>query len=402
MITLYKHQQDIVDLFPKKQGIFWGLGTGKTYAALALAQKTGEKTLIICPKMLREKWQRDAEEWKVDCLVVTKEEFRRDFKTLPACGTVIIDECHQTFASLKSKGHKALMLYLKVRTPEYVYPLTGTPYTSTPFSIFALARILGHKWDWVDFRRKYFVERYMGNRVIFEPRTGIENEIAELARQIGTVVRLDECIDVPQQTFAEESFEMTVEQKKEMKHMQATESNPLTRFGLAHQIAQGILIGDEYTVTKTFPALKNQRVVALAQENEKMVVFSRYNAHLRLLSDMLDKEGILNTIINGDTKDRDGMIRAADSSKRIVLLVQDQCGTGWEAPSFSIMIHASHGYSFVEYLQAMGRILRINAPKPNYYLSLSTKGSADLPVRKAMKEKEDFHEAIFIRENLEI
>lgn len=407
-MELYAHQKKVLDAFPHKSLLAHGLGSGKTITALALAQKANVSTLIICPKMLKGKWEREAKEWINAplaqwirlCKVVTKEEFRRDYKTLGKYDAVIVDEAHSGFASLKSQLHKALYVYLKVHKVEYVWLLTGTPYTSTPFSIYALARLLGHAWSWSDFRHKYFRERYIGRRVIFEPRTGIEDEIAELVKQIGSVVRLDECVDVPSQTFAEEEFAYTKEQLSALKEMQEKESNPLTRFGKAHQIAQGILIGDEYTPTKTFKALKNERIIEIAEENDKVIVFSRYNAHLDLLSDMLNGKGILNVIINGATEDRDSVISAANSAKRVIVLIQAECAEGYELPSFRIMIHASHSYSYVKYNQAQGRILRINALKPNYYLSLITKGSADEPVMDAMRKKMDFHEAIYAKNDL--
>lgn len=406
-MELYAHQKALVDLFPAKHLIAHGLGTGKTITALALGQKAVVTVLIICPKMLKPKWQREALVWvggstpytHPDFLVVTKEEFRRDYKTLPAFGAVIVDEAHNTFGSLQAQGHKALYAYLKTHKVPYVWLLTGTPYTSTPMSIYALARLLGHAWRWQDFRHTYFKERYIGRRVIFEPKAGIEGQIAELVRSIGSVVRLDECIDVPEQTFAEERFAYTKEQLAELTIMRERESNPLTRFGAAHQIAQGIRIGHEYSPNKTFPAKKNDRIMELARENDKMIVFSRYNLHLDLLASMLAEENIPHTIIRGETKDRDHAISAANASRRCILLVQADCAEGWEAPNFSIVVHASHTFSFVKYSQSLGRVLRINAPKPNYYLTLITEGSADEPVMEAVRKKEDFHEAIFARDN---
>lgn len=411
-MNLYAHQQKKVDLLPPRHLLAHGLGTGKTITALALAHKACVPVLVICPKILKEKWIRECKQWfQVSSLdqylaqpykVVSKEEFKRDYKLLAKYDAIIVDEAHNTFGSLKTQGHKALYAYIKVHNPTYVWLLTGTPYTSTPFSVFALARILGHKWNWADFRNKYFRERYLGRRVIFEPKQGIEPQIAELVKQIGSVVRLDECIDVPPQTFDEEVFPYTKEQLAELKILGEKESNPLTRFGKAHQIAQGILIGDEYTPTRRFKALKNDRILELAQENEKMIVFSRYNAHLDLLADMLAEADIPHAIINGSTPDRDEVINTANAAQRVVLLVQAECAEGWEAPSFSLMVHACHGFSFVKYSQSLGRILRINAPKPNYYLSLTTEKSMDIPVMEAVKRKQDFHKAIFIKENQNI
>lgn len=399
---LYKHQQAFVDTEPKRHLLAWSVGTGKTYPPLALAEKLKTEVLVICPKMLKEKWRRDLSVVGYGGIVVTKEEFKRDFKKLRRFNAVIVDEAHNTFGSIKTQGHKALLAYIKVHNPQYVWLLTGTPYTSTPFSIFALARLLGYKWDWYDFRNKYFRERYLGQRVIFEPKENIEPQIAELVRSIGSVVRLDECIDVPEQTFEEEKFPFTKEQLAALKALGERESNPLVRFGKAHQIANGILIGDGYSPDQTFTCLKNDRVVELAGQNEKMVVFSRYNLHLEHLANMLADAGIPHYVINGSTPDRDKTITLLNSMKRVVALIQADCAEGYELPTFSFVVHACHTYSFVKYEQSCGRVLRINAPKPNYYLTLTTQGSNDEPVFDAVQKKQDFHEAIFIEQNPEV
>lgn len=408
-MNLYAHQKKIVDLLPHKHLLAHGLGTGKTITALALARRVNLGTLIICPKMLKPKWEREANSWLVnteyglmtrgDYVVLSKEEFKKHFKTLPRFQAIIVDEAHNTFGSLKSQGHKALYAYIKVHNPTYVWLLTGTPYTSTPMSVFALGRLLGAPWKWMDFRDQYFRERYIGRRVIFEPRPGIEAAIAERVKEIGSVVRLDECIDVPPQTFEEEEFAWTSDQLKALKELKERESNPLTRFTKAHQIAQGILIGDEYRPDQFFKCLKNDRVVELAEQNEKLIVFSRYNLHLEHLSDMLNEKGILNVVINGATKNREALINTSNAAKRVILLVQADCSEGWEAPSFGVVVHACLGYSYVKYNQSLGRVLRINAPKPNYYLTLTTKDSADMLVSEAMRKKESFHDAIFLRNN---
>jgi superfamily II DNA or RNA helicase len=400
MTTLYKHQQKIVDEFPRRHLLAHDCGTGKTITSLSLAKKAGVSTLIICPKMLKEKWVRESKEWlSAPHMVLTKEEFKRDFRKIGKYDAIIVDECHNTFASLKSQGYKSLLVYIKVHTPTYVWLLTATPFTSSPMSVYALGRLLNAPWKWVEFRDLYFRERHIGRRVIFEPKPGIEDQIAARVKEIGSVIRLDECVDVPEQTFEEEVFEYTKEQLKAIEDMKARESNPLTRFGKAHEISAGILIGNEYQSDRAFPCLKNDRVVELAKENNKVVVFARYNKHLELLSDMLNKEGVLNVIINGDTKDRDNVIAAANAAKRVVLLIQADCAEGYEIPTFSLVVHVSHTYSFVKYYQSTRRVLRINAPKPNYYLSLITKDSADEPVMEAIRRKESFHDAIFIKNN---
>jgi len=110
-LTLYKHQQEILDRNPARHLIAFDRGTGKTLTGLLLAGKnntaTGtDITYIIVPKKVKSKWQDDTGNFKDDIntllgcnlvaenvIIMTKEEFKRDCKTLPKPKAVIVDEC---------------------------------------------------------------------------------------------------------------------------------------------------------------------------------------------------------------------------------------------------------------------------------------------------------------------
>ena len=379
------------------------VGTGKSITALALCEKFGGTTLVICTKTLKMegKWESEWAKFEnpVPIMVVTKEEFRRDYKKIPAHDNLIVDEAHLGFGNMKALLHKALAAWIKVREPKRVYLLTGTPYTSTPISVFALARLLGHKWNWLKWRDQFFQERYLGNRVVWEPKTGIEEQLADKVREIGSIVRMEDCVDVPEQTFITERFPMTPAQKKALKEMSKTELDPLQKFQKAHQIAQGILIGNEFEAAQDFDALKNQRVVELAQENEKMVVFARFNAHLALLGRMLDAAHIPNVTITGATKDRGDVLKDARTAPRMVVLIQAEIAEGYQLPEFDVMVFASLSYSFVKYEQQQGRIQRIDAISHNTYIHLLTAGGIDDAVRASVDKKQDFSEAIYTHQH---
>jgi len=91
---LYEHQKKIIEADKHKCGLFLGTGASKTRTALELAEG---KTLVICPKQQREDktWERENEKWgtKVDLKVISKEDLRKMWDTLPGCTTLIIDEC---------------------------------------------------------------------------------------------------------------------------------------------------------------------------------------------------------------------------------------------------------------------------------------------------------------------
>jgi len=399
MTPLYAHQQKVVDQNLHKSILSHSTGTGKTRTALELAKKNGVKALVVSPKALAPKWVRDIEQWGASADVVTKEAFKRDYKTLPKYNAVIIDECHAGgFANYKSQMHKATAAYLKVHNVEYRWLLSATPYCSTPFNIYSLLLLIGVKLEFWNFRNRFFVERYFGKRVVFVPREGIEDEVADLVRKYGSVVRLDDCVDLPEQRVAEEFFEITKEQQKHIDELKLREQNPIVRFTKMHQIASGIEIGNEFSETKTISAQKNDYIVRLAEQNDKMIVFTRYNAHIDLLSKML--KDIPHEIIRGDVKDRDAVIQKCEASKRMVVLINAACSMGYELPSFGLCVFASLSYSYTDFIQSQGRVLRINKLKKNLYILLVTKGSADVPVLESIRRKESFSEAIFARERM--
>lgn len=376
------------------------MGTGKTVTALALAKKNKVVPLIVCPKMLKEKWRRTAIDMLVPCLVLTKEEFRRDAAKLKPYPAVIVDEAHYGYGNTKSQLHKLMYAYIKAHDVSYVWLLTGTPYTSSPMSVFALARLLGKNWHFLDFRSQFFREQWFGRRMVWQPREGIEDELARKVWEIGSIVRLDDCIDVPDQLTEEEILPMTKAQEKAMKEVLKVESNPLARFTKYHQIATGVLLGDEFTDSSTIENNKTERILEIADENKKFVVFSRYNAHLRHLGQILAEKGFNCLIINGETKNKDEIVSIAEKSDKCVVLINTACSVGYELPSFDVTVYCSLSYSFVDFEQSKGRTLRINNPHKNLYVVLLAEDSVDMQIWESIKRKQNFSEAIYAREKL--
>jgi len=404
-MKLYAHQQDIVERNPRKYGLWHGTGSGKTITAIALANKNKGETMIIVPNMggmLLRKWEKAIKDYGEDGVtwyLVTKEQFRRDYKTLPPVDTLIWDEAHAV-GNPKSQMHKALRLYIKVRNPGRVYLLTATPYLSdAPMSVLAYGQLLGKDWKWLDFRQRFYKERYMGSRVIFVPRDDVQSDLALLMKEIGNTVKLEECYDLPEHVYEEEIFEPTKEQEKLKKEIAEKETNPLTLYGKYHQIDQGILIGNEYIADQACKAHKNDRVLELAHEHDKLAVFSRYNAHLNLLAEMLAEADIPHAIINGETKDKPEVAALLERSPRAVALINSSCAVGYELPSFTAICYASCSFNYIDYVQSLGRFDRVNQePMRRVIYHLMTRESLDEQVLTALKKKETFSLALFLRD----
>lgn len=399
----YKHQQRIIDLNPEKFLIAHDRGAGKTITALGLAKQNNVRPLIVVPKPVRKKWHREMVGMGVDGRVMSREDFRKlatveDFSGYTA---LIVDEAHYGFPTLKAQLHKKAQWYIKKYNIQYVWLLTGSPYTSTAWSVYGLAQLLGYNWNYRQFQDRFFQQRWIGHRAIWEPRSDVQDDLAKLVRLIGDSIPLSACADVPEQTYEVETFEMNAEQKRLNKEVLEGEPSPLVRTTKYHQIASGVKIGTEFIGDITCDSAKNSRIMEYAEENDKLVVFSRYNMHLRLLSDMLSQRNIPHAIINGEVDDKEAIIEQAEKADRFVLLINAACSVGYELPSFDLVLFASLSYSFVDYSQACGRVLRINHLKKNVYIIMLTEGSVDEAVWESVQNKQSFSEAIFSSTEIE-
>jgi len=394
MITLYPHQQRLVDQNPSKHLLAFGTGTGKTILALALADKNSVNAVIIVPKALKENWRRNVDSLypNLSHIVVSKEEFRRDWNDIPKYNAIIIDEMH-FFGNLKSQMSKSLQKYIKKHDPKYIWGLSATPFCSSPMNVFALAKHLGHDWNYWTFFNRFFQRVQMGARAVPVLRTGIENDVAELIHEIGTTCKLEDCVEVPEQIFETVYFELTKKQTKAIKDI--VEPQHIVRWTRTHTIENGVRIGDEYEDDEYYDSLKNDYIVSFSEENTKFAVICRYNLQIELLKSTLESKGKTVYIINGSVKNRDEVVQQIENTPECIAIIQASCAVGFEIPSVPIMIFASLSFSFVDHQQSIGRILRINKLKKNVYQYLVIKDGVDEAVYECIMRKQSFDIAIY-------
>jgi superfamily II DNA or RNA helicase len=399
-MPLFQHQIDFLKQNPDKSALIHSCGTGKTRTAIEWAKKYKRWVLIICPKSLKTNWRRECEEWGLNTYhVLTKEEFRKSWEYLSAFEQVIVDEVHNGFLTphFKSQMSKALRAYLKKHDVRRVLLLSATVYSSSPWNIYSLAYYLGNKWDYKKFDTMFFNYVRMGFKYVPVAKKGCEKKLAEMTKKIASVVSLEECVDVPEQTFENEYFELTKEQEK------LIEANydplPIVRFTSADEISNGVLKGNEFRKDiMDIPSLKNERIFDLCQENKKIIVVCRYNLQIDFLDNYLKSIGKPIFIIRGEVKDRDAVVQEAEKSAEAIVLIQSSCSVGYELPSFSIMVFASLDFSYTHFVQICGRILRINRLHKNVYISLIT-GETGQAVADAIAHKKDFDINLYEKQN---
>ena len=379
MKSLYAHQRRFLARDPDKAMLVWSMGSGKTRVACEWAKKRGP-VLIICPKGLRENWRRECEMWGLkDYQIISKEEFKKHARELSQ-KVIICDEADAFFsANFKSQLSKALHWYIKEHNPNLLLA-SGTPLRSSAWNIYTAATLLGHAWNYRDFQYRFFSQIQMGFRLVPVPRAGTEEELRELIESISDVFRLEDEFDVPPQI--DETIYTGESKAQKNAHEDNVEIAPIVRFTRDHQIEAGIGLPEKDDT-------KLELIQQYALDVPKVAVVCRYRAQLEAYAVALRREGHTVYEMHGDVQNRSETLDRVENEKRCVLLCQSATCEGFEAPSIGLMVFASLDYSYRNYIQMKGRILRVNRLKKNIYIHLIA-GEADKAVMTAIGKKQDF------------
>lgn len=382
---------------PSRALIPHGTGTGKTVVAIALADKNCKTCLVVTLKDNVEKWKREiSTHGTKTCqyIVLSKEQFKKQWNILEKSDGIIVDECH-TFAGISSQLSHALRDYLKKHDTQFRWLLSATPVTATPMSVYVISTHLGHKMNYYSFLRMFFFEMRMGSRRVWRPNPKKEPQLIELVNKLayGSMIKMGDVVEVPEQKFETEFFELTEDQKSAIKNLSDMEH--IVRWTKMHQIENGTLAGNEYEPAQFFICGKNEYIVQTALREKKLAIFARYNHQIEILKGLLEHYNKPIFVINGENKDRDTTVQQIEKATECVVLINTSCGTGYELPSIGTIIFASLSFSYLDYEQSIGRFLRINALKKNRYIHLVTKGGVDEGVYDCIKHKQDFYLELF-------
>ncbi len=399
-MSLYSHQKKILKEKPSYHGLWWECGTGKSLAAIKLVEANKiKKCLILCPKTVKQNWYREVEKWGTgvtEWTIATKEEFKAEtaFIMGKKLDGVILDEAH-FWSGYKSLLFKKTLKYFNATQPKCVYLLTATPYLSTPYNVMCYENLLGGDATWTNYRNRYFYTRSLGGKQIPVIKPNIKDELADTLKKIGTPVRKKACIDLPEEVFIREDFNLTAKQFKAIKDLDddPTSIARIVYWTKRHQIGGGTLKtenGYDEIGSDKMSRLKNY-----CSERDKVVVVCRYRAELDMLEKYLKKNRIKTLRMDGSTNNRQDIIDKANKVDKCTFLVNASVSEGYNLTGFDTMVFYSHSFSFKDYVQMKGRIHRIGQTKKCTYIEFVVNGDIDDDVLKNLEQKRDFDIAIY-------
>lgn len=426
MIPLYEHQRKIIDANPKYVGLFLGTGGAKTRTALELAKG---RTLVVCPKQqnLDKTWQNNAEKFeiKIDLTVMSKEAFRGSWDDIGRFDTLIVDECHTMVGFYPdlvyrkkipypktSQMFDSLRSYVEKYKPDRFYMCSATP-VSKPMNLFAIGKLFGKKWSFLKFRARFYFEKRQGyiSRWFQRKDEKTEDLLAKLTKSLGYTGKLQDWFDVPEQTHRTIYVGLTVQQRQAINRVGDEEADPMVARARFRTIENGILYevgvdsigvaGNEFRIkrkTEFFGSEKLEKIVALAEEFPKLLIFAPFTGQIEYLQRELEHSGYEVRTLTGKTKNRQDVVREAEASERCIVIAQSTISAGYELPSFPCVVFCGLHWQYLHYEQGLGRVLRANHLKKNLYVHLVVKGGVDEDCYKAIMSGQDFQEKVMEQE----
>ncbi len=363
---LFPHQQDFVNRNPNNTILAWEGGTGKTRAAVEWLRLRSGYRLVVCPKRVKAKWQKELGD--VEATVLTKEEFVKLWRTLPIPTAVVIDEADEFASPLfirgaRSKRSEAMYNYLATAPHAHRLLLTATPVRSTPWNMHSLMCFLGVYVDWKNWQSEFFelTRRPFLPRPAWFPKADWRTKIRTYIDQHCEIVLMKDCVGtLPPATEV-------VHKLQQLKHP------PELTWHEKHRLEN---------------ADKVSAIEEIISDYRKAVVVVYYREQMEQIYKAM--KGSWNVYqMHGGTKDQEAVIAQAQADDECVLLVQASLVAGYDLDTFSIVVFASMSFKVADHVQMKFRVRRIHNLHPVAYHYLLA-GPCDRGVYTTVMSGKDF------------
>ena len=381
-VKLYDYQQKAVDDLSNGKILLGGTGAGKTMTSLAYYVKNENKRDIYVITTAKKRddleWEKDASNFGItntgpghNVGQLTVDSWNNIKKYQDVSGAFFIfDEQRLVGSGSWSKA------FLKIARHNRWVMLTATPgdkwedYTS----IFVANGFYKNKTEYID---NHMVYTYYGGYPKLK-RYINEQKLERLRRHV--LVEMDYVPHTRRhinKVYSDYDKELVVETMKTLK-------DPET--GEPFQGASGLM----YAVRKIVNSdpSRVEAVKKLAKDIDKLIIFYNYDYELELLREAFP-----------NAKERNGHNHdPLPTTKTWAYLVQYTAGAeAWNCTTTSAMVFYSMTYSYKTFMQAQGRIDRVNTPFTDLsYFVMTSDSAVDRGIERALENKKDFNERAFV------
>lgn len=378
-MELFLHQKAFLKKNPDRGLLLHETGLGKTVTAIEwLKLRQDRKALVLCPKAVVKKWKAELVKWGGKADVITRDEIKK--KDISSYRAIVADELQDyvspLFTKQRSQRATALYMHLKNHPDTHLLGCSATIIRSTPWNLHSLYCFLGKFWPVKKFQDEFFRLTDLYGRYHYEPVKDWRIKIRPYLEAVADIVLMENCVDVPTQTH-------TAIKIPNKKYVPDKYLEPSAQWHAMHRHEQS----EE----------KWKKLKELIDGYQKIAIVVYY---IEQIEDYVKRLGNDREVyvIHGGIKDQEEVIKKAQASKDCVFICQSSLGVGFDLDTFSVMVFASQGYSYVSYVQMCGRIKRVhNLHKNQFYYLLG--GPADTAVYKAMEEHSDFDPIAYMKKS---
>ena len=401
-MMLYPTQEQVMD--EAKPSYFYGLGTssGKSLISIYhyLKHNKGEPLLIVCPPTKKKSNEWDEEIRKVeqhegisiDYEIVASSMLAKEYKNYKGYFTVL-DEAHYFSNPTSNRGKAAKSLCAK----------------STNFIL--MTATCGESWD--KFMNYFIIFGFYKNKTEFLKKHAIYETKHFGGRSIKQIVDF-------QNTYALERYWQTIATMKETSYFvdlpqvseRFVEFNKSTTYTQAAK-DRVVEINNEQVILDSPPKLgatlrylTNQKAkVAYTKEllestNNNVVIFYQFTREKNNLLEMLNKLDKQVFEVSGQNFELPTQ-EERKSLTNSVTLVQIQAGSAAiELKYANQVIYYCPTYSYTQYQQSRGRCIRHGGHERVEIIKFKTKGTIETQVWKALDNKQDFDEKLYLLEEV--
>lgn len=407
-MKLFPHQERALDDTYHKNRVayYLDMGLGKTFVG---SEKMWELNtpynLVICQKSKIDDWKEHFEthyDYKVIIYDQQKLEFippdsvfiinydkvwRRPELLKLRNFTLMMDES----SMIKNESSNRSKFILKLQA-ENVILLSGTPTGGKYEELWSQLHLLGWKINKKLFMKQFVVQEWddRNQQMKITGYKNVERLKAKLREHGAVFMKTEEVFDLPTVN------DMVVKIPSTKLYKEFAKDHII-------EIGEDVLIGDTAASKKLYLRQlagvynnnKLQYVKDLIEStNDRILIFYNFKKEYAALVDMIDKP--ISTV-NGDVKD----LTAYEQYENSITLIQYQAGAmGLNLQKANKMVYFTLTDKSELFEQSKKRIHRIGQDKPCFYYYLLTDGSIEWRMLEVLKERKDYTDALFEKEEL--
>jgi SNF2 family DNA or RNA helicase len=301
---------------------------------------------------------------------------------------IIVDEATH-YKNAQSKRWKILNYILNTNPNIWLWMMTGTPAAQSPVDAYGLAKLVNPKAVPRFFGAFREMVMYKVTQFKWVPKpTAIE--VVFNALQPAIRFTKEQCLDLPEMTYAKREVELTAQQKKYYNELkkemisvaageQITAANAAVVMNKLLQISCGAVYTDtgetvEFDIKNRYKVLRE----VIDESSQKILIFVPFKHVIDLLKEKLTNDGITSDVIRGDVsaqKRTEIFKRFQEEQDPRVLIIQPQAAAhGVTLTAANTIVWWGPVSSLETYAQANARVHRSGQKHPCTVVQLQGSG----------------------------